>query len=263
MAFKIKEEFHDLRDKVKSLDRTAVIILISITVLQTVSFYYTSRRFFRFEIRHLFVDDPNVNLYEFSYWMIGDFFVYFVLALLIGVFLLKKKPSDFGLRIGEWKIGLPAVLIFLLFMLPLIWMVSSTAEFTAKYPHLYEAKGSWELFFIYEAGMLLYMFGWEFIWRGFTLFGLFEKFGYYAILIQVIPFVILHNGKPALETFGAILGGIALGILALRTRSFIYCFLTHFGVMFMIDTISALRYRAGDYGTSFNSMINVLQELWR
>jgi hypothetical protein len=55
------------------------------------------------------------------------------------------------------------------------------------------------------------------------LFGLKEKFGFYAVLIQMIPFVILHNGKPELETFGAIAGGIALGILALRTKSFYYC----------------------------------------
>jgi uncharacterized protein len=82
-----------------------------------------------------------------------------------------------------------------------------------KYPHLPAARDSWNIFFIYESGMLLYMFAWEFIWRGFMLFGLKEKFGYYAVLIQMIPFVILHNGKPELETFGAIAGGIALGFL--------------------------------------------------
>ena len=106
------------------------------------------------------------------------------------------------------------------------------------------------------------MFAWEFIWRGFMLFGLEKKFGGYAVLMQMIPFVILHNGKPFLETFGAILGGIALGILALRTRSIYYCVLTHIGVMFSIDIISSLRFRADDYGIGFTSIINLIKQIF-
>ena len=106
------------------------------------------------------------------------------------------------------------------------------------------------------------MFAWEFVWRGFLLFGLEEKFGYYAVLIQMIPFVILHNGKPYMETFGAIIGGIALGILAFRTRSFLYCVIVHIGVMFTIDLFSVLRYRAADFGIGINSFINIIREIF-
>jgi membrane protease YdiL (CAAX protease family) len=105
------------------------------------------------------------------------------------------------------------------------------------------------------------MFSWEFIWRGYMLFGLKEKFGYYAVLIQMIPFLILHNGKPAPETFGAIIGGLVLGILALRTNSILYCVITHVCVMFSIDIISVLRFKAGDYGIGINSLINILKEI--
>ena len=93
------------------------------------------------------------------------------------------------------------------------------------------------------------------------LFGLEKKFGYYSVLIQMIPFLILHNGKPSAETFGAIIAGIALGILALRTRSIFYCVLAHASVMFSIDFISTLRYRSGDYGIGLNSLINILKEI--
>ena len=90
------------------------------------------------------------------------------------------------------------------------------------------------------------------------LFGLKEKFGYYSVLIQMIPFLILHNGKPAPETFGAIIAGLALGILALRTNSILYCVLTHMSVMFSIDLISVLRFKADDYGVGINSLINII-----
>ena len=94
------------------------------------------------------------------------------------------------------------------------------------------------------------------------LFGLEEKFGYYTVFIQMIPFLILHNGKPAAETFGAITAGIALGILALRTRSILYCVIVHMSVMFNIDFISVLRYRAGDYGIGLGSLLNIIYELF-
>jgi membrane protease YdiL (CAAX protease family) len=146
-------------------------------------------------------------------------------------------------------------------MFPLVWVVSSLPEFAKTYPHLSSARNSWKIFLIFESGMLLYMFSWEFIWRGFMLFGLKEKFGYYAVLIQMIPFLILHNGKPAPETFGAIIGGIALGILAIRTNSILYCVLTHMSVMFSIDLISVLRFKADDYGLGINSLLNIIKEI--
>ena len=147
-------------------------------------------------------------------------------------------------------------------MLPLVWFASASDSFSNVYPHLNSARDSWNVFIIYEIGLLIYMIAWEFIWRGYMLFGLYEKFGFYAIFIQMIPFVILHNGKPMLETFGAILAGLALGILALRTKSIFYCVIAHMSVMFSIDLISTLRYRADDFGVGFSSLMNIIKTLF-
>lgn len=80
--------------------------------------------------------------------------------------------------------------------------------------------------------------------------------------MQMIPFLILHNGKPVAETFGAIVAGIALGILAWRTGSIYYCVITHAAVMFSIDLISTLRYQAEDYGIGINSVLNILKQIF-
>ena len=201
-------------------------------------------------------------LIEYIYWFIGDFFTFFILGILIIKFGFKEKLKDFGLQFGDVKTGLTFSFLFLFIMIILVWFVSATPEFAEKYPHLTSAKSNWNILLIYEAGMLLYMIAWEFIWRGFMLFGLEKKFGYYSVLIQMIPFVILHNGKPFLETFGAIFGGIALGILALRTRSIYYCIIIHIGVMFSIDIISSLRFRANDYGIGIASIINIIKQIF-
>lgn len=255
-------ELKNLKDIIVEMDKKVIVILVSVAILQTISYYYTSRRFFRTNLLELVPGGFDVFLMEYVYWFISDFFTLFILSALIIKFILKENLNDYGLQFGDYKTGIIISLLLILIMLPLIWFVSATESFVQKYPHLHTARDSWSLFFIYESGMLIYMFAWEFIWRGFMLFGLKEKFGYYAVLIQMIPFVILHNGKPELETFGAITGGIALGILALRTKSFYYCVAVHIGVMFLIDFISSLRFRAGDYGIGFTSMLNIIKELF-
>jgi uncharacterized protein len=257
--FNLKSEINGLLKSVKELDKKVLAIFISVAILQTISFYFTSRRFFRANLFEQFQNYSDPYLLEYLYWFIGDFFTFFILGIIIIKFGFKEKLSDYGLQLGDIKIGLSFSLLFLLVMIIFIWFVSATPAFAEKYPHLSSAKSDWNTLFIYEAGMLLYMFAWEFIWRGFMLFGLEKKFGGYAVLMQMIPFVILHNGKPFLETFGAIFGGIALGILALRTRSFYYCVVTHIGVMFSIDVISSLRFRANDYGIGIASIVNIIK----
>lgn len=261
MSF-IISELQNIIEIIKKLDKKVVIIFVSIGVLQTIAFYFTSRRFFRENLFQYFQNFSYPYLVEYFYWFLGDFFTFLILGMLIIKLVLKENLSEYGFRFGDYKLGFYLSLIFLTVMLILIWFVSVNQEFVQKYPHLSGAKTSWGIFFVYEAGMLIYMFAWEFIWRGFMLFGLEKKFGYYSVLMQMIPFVILHNGKPFLETFGAIFGGIALGILALRTRSFYYCVIIHIGVMFSLDFISSLRFRANEYGIEIESILNLIKQLF-
>ena len=262
MFLRIKEETKKLFGIIQEMDRKVIIIFLSVAILQTISWYVTSRRFFRINLFFYFQNDPDVYLYEYIYWFIGDFITFFIIPILIIRFFLLEKTKNYGLQIGEYKIGLTISLIFILVMFVSIWFFSSTPDFVSKYPHLLSVRNDWSRFLVYEIGMLLYMISWEFMWRGYMLFGLKEKFGYYSVLIQMIPFVILHNGKPAPETFGAILGGIALGILALRTNSIYYCVITHMGVMLSIDLLSTLRYRVNDYGIGFDSFIHIVRTIF-
>jgi membrane protease YdiL (CAAX protease family) len=72
------------------------------------------------------------------------------------------------------------------------------------------------------------MFAWEFFFRAFTLFGLEPAFGEMAIYVQMIPFAIAHVGKPEVETLSSIAGGILIGYIVRRCRSFWPAFILHF-----------------------------------
>ncbi len=69
------------------------------------------------------------------------------------------------------------------------------------------------------AGWLVYFFAWEFHFRGFLLGVLKRRFGILAIVIQTVPFVMMHFGKPSSESLAAVVAGIALGWWAYRSRS--------------------------------------------
>lgn len=255
---RLKNDFIIIKNKMNELDKKVIIIFLSFAVLQTVSWYFSSRKFFILNIYPVyFIDNVYSDLFEFLYWFFADFTVYGVFTILIIKIILKERLIDYGYSFGDSKIGLFYSIIFILFMLPLLWLVSSLPDFVLKYPHLSLAKASWGIFIYYEIGMMFYLYAWEFVFRGFLLFGLYPKFGYYSILIQMIPFVILHNGKPVLETFSAILGGIALGILALKTRSFLYGFFVHFSIMFGIDLLSVLRFNSNSYGIGIKSFLKL------
>jgi uncharacterized protein len=257
--FNLKNESKQLFGIIKSLDKKVVIVFLTVAIIQTISWYFTSRLFFR----QIFFDslgaNPNYNYYEFAYWFFFDFITLFVIPASVIKFIFKEKLIDYGITLGDYQTGLKLAVLFLVIMIPIIWFISSEPVFAATYPLLINARDSWSVFFLYESGLFFYLFAWEFIWRGFMLFGLKEKFGYYAVIMQMIPFVILHDGKAPIEVFGAIIGGIALGILAYRTKSIYYCVITHAGIMFSIDFISTLRYRTGEFGTGLNSFIHILK----
>ena len=98
----------------------------------------------------------------------------------------------------------------------------------AEYPLAGPAMGRPLLFLGVEAFYLLYYLGWEFYFRGFMLFSLERRYdALLAVLVQTIPSAIVHIGKPAAESFAAILAGLAFGYLSWRTRSILYPLVLH------------------------------------
>ena len=73
----------------------------------------------------------------------------------------------------------------------------------------------------------VYMFAWEFFFRGLLIGGLRETFGSHAIVIQAVPFTLAHFGKPELEVFASFFVGLALGWIAYYGRTFLPAFVMH------------------------------------
>ena len=229
-------EFKVISAEFRKLDFQIVYILLSLCIIIFISFTVTNPSFY---YKYIQKDFLNSRIY----WLTSDGLVMFLIPILSIKFIFKKRLKDFGFQLGNYKYGLLTVLIFFAVMFPIVWIVSASDTFASTYPQGGPAlRENIFLFFIFELSIIIYMIGWEFLWRGYTLFGLFNKFGYYAVFIQMIPFFILHKGKPDLELFASIVAGIILGIQAVRSKSFIYSWMIHSLVMISIDSVSVLRY---------------------
>jgi membrane protease YdiL (CAAX protease family) len=149
--------------------------------------------------------------------------LYFAVPFLIVILVFRESPAQYGFTFGDWKAGLVITALAVLVMLPVLWWVNLQSGGMQDY-----YAGSINGQFL--ARVLVDLFGWEFMFRGFLLFGYARKFGPEALWLQAVPFAIAHIGKPEVETLSTIFGGFAFGWVAWRTKSFLYPWLIHWFV---------------------------------
>ena len=92
--------------------------------------------------------------------------------------------------------------------------------------------------FIWEIVYFVQFFALEFFFRGFMLHGTKQQFGYYSVFVMTIPYCMIHYGKPLPETIAAIVAGIVLGTLSLKSRSIWLGVAIHYSVAITMDLCS-------------------------
>jgi len=146
---------------------------------------------------------------------------YAFLPILVIIVLLRKNPLDFGLKLGNPRIWGFYVAITCLIGLPILYF----ASWSTSLQEYYRIEQFNPLIYLLETAVIL--FAWEFYFRGFLLFGLKEKLAEKSILVQMVPFVLLHIGKPEIETLSTILTGIYFGYIVYRGNSYWPAFIIH------------------------------------
>jgi membrane protease YdiL (CAAX protease family) len=226
------------------------VIICGASALLVISHYQGAASYLRTLTGPRFDTHPAIGAFGHLWWFGSSLVLYFLAPLLLAKVTRGSFHRNYGLGLGDWRAGLKISALFLAVMLPAVLVASRMDAFKGMYPlagngafMLNEAGKSTpsvKLFLVYELGYFLYFVGWEFLFRGWMLNGLLPTFGRAgAILVQVAPFVIMHLGKAELEALGSIVAGVALGVLALRTRSFWYGALIHGVIAVFMDVLSA------------------------
>ncbi|MBN1888150.1 MAG: CPBP family intramembrane metalloprotease [Thermoflexales bacterium] len=194
-----------------SLDGKTTVLIIASTLLLTVARYRSLTPWHSLDMALLCLVAP-------------------MLLIMVG---WGQPPSDYGLKVGNWRLGLLFTLGGIALITPVLWLIARTPDFRAYYAG---QALPWGWLLLDNA---VHIFSWEFFFRGFMLFGLVKRYGDDAIWLQAVPFAIAHFGKPELETLSTIFGGAAFGYVALKTDSMLYPFLIHFFVQVLVIALAA------------------------
>jgi uncharacterized protein len=185
----------------------------------------------------------NAQIASLSSWTMVCFFTYFLLPALVVRLLFRERIGDYGTK---WKGAFKDIWIYgVMFavVLPLVWLASANTRFQATYPFYRLADGEtlWPYFWRWECQYALQFLTLEFFFRGFILHGTRRRFGVYSIFVMMVPYCMIHFGKPMPEALAAIIAGIALGFMSLKTRSIWMGAAIHVTVALTMDFASLWR----------------------
>lgn len=245
----MRDLFQRIEEDFSLLDRKAIFALVytaigltCISYLKNSDYMESAAAFLGISRIAASIERSEIsNLPLLEYWVAVSVFFYLVVPAVILKFILNKRLSDYGLNFsienGFWNLLFKCLVV----MLPLVYLMSLTPGFAAKYPFLKIYNGSpyfsstlivWELIYF------LQFFGLEFFFRGFLLHSLKPSLGIYSIFVMTVPYCMIHWGKPMPEAFAAIIAGIFLGWLSYRNGNIWMGLVLHCTVALSMDMMA-------------------------
>lgn len=164
---------------------------------------------------------------------IERFVVFGLIPLAVVVLGFRDRPSRYGLTLGEWRWGAALAAIGALAMTPIVLWFATQPDVRAFYAPSAAPPGQ----LLLTNGLDLVAA--EFAFRGFLMLTLVRVFGPFGVLVATMPFVFSHLGKPELELFSTLGGGLVYGWLAWRTRSVVWGTLGHVYIVTLVTLAAA------------------------
>ena len=231
------------------LDRKAVFALVY-TAAGLTSIYYLKNQYAVAEFLHgtplegfgeFISNSSSSNLPALSWWVIVVTVFYLAIPAVCIKSMYGERLADYGLSFrlepGFGKLFITVLAI----MIPLVYLMSLTESFAAKYPFLQIYDGEpyigttlliWELIYFVQ------FFGLEFFFRGFLVHSLKPALGIYSVFAMTVPYCMIHFGKPPAEAMSAIAAGIFLGWLSYRNGNIWMGLFLHCTVAFSMDVLA-------------------------
>jgi len=183
------------------------------------------------------------ELYMRTWWGFTRVAGYLLPLAVWPLFFRRDSLLDFGLRGRGFRTHAWIYALCVVVMVPVLLLVSRQPDFAEYYPMYKLAGRSWLDFLIWEFVYLAQFFSLEVFFRGFWLRAM-RSFGAGAIWSMVVPYCMIHYGKPYLEADAAVIAGVVLGSLAMRTHSIYAGFLVHATVAVLMDILALSQRKA-------------------
>jgi membrane protease YdiL (CAAX protease family) len=145
----------------------------------------------------------------------------------------RDRPGRYGMTLGEWRWGAPLLGAGCLLMTPIVLWFATLPDVRAYYAQSAAPIGA---LVVTNAVDLTAT---EFAFRGFLMLTLVRLIGPFGVLVATMPFVFSHLGKPELELFSTLGGGLIYGWLAWRTRSIVWGSIGHTYIVTLVTLAAA------------------------
>ena len=185
--------------------------------------------------------DPQwAALANMTWWDAGQVVGFLVVPAVV-IWVRREKLRAYGLQTQGFFRHAWIYAFMLGIVIPVVWVASGTQAFSSYYPIYRLAGRTWFDFLFWEIVYSLQFLSLEFFFRGFVVLGLEDRMGSAIVAAAVVPYCMIHFGKPVAEVCAAIIAGIVLGTLALKTRSVLAGALIHVTVAVSMDVSALLR----------------------
>jgi uncharacterized protein len=185
-------------------------------------------------------NSPDRQFWQLIYWASNTFLFYFLLPAIAIKFIFKEKLTDYGLKLQGALAYRNIYFIAFTFIFPVVAVASYSPHFQITYPFFVpvDKNKMFPYFFVWELFYILQFFSLEFFFRGFMVQGLKKELGIYSVFVMMVPYCMIHFGKPLPECIGSIFAGIFLGMMSYRTNSVWLGACLHVGVALTMDVLS-------------------------
>lgn len=180
-------------------------------------------------------------LISYVWWTSWHVVGYVLIPFILVKYVFKASFIEMGWRLNDTFVHWRGYLMLLTPILFFVFLVSQGDEFVHHYPFYKQAGRSWFDFLAWEFLYLLQFVCLEFFFRGFMLNALRPAMGANAVWVMCVPYLMIHFPKLWLEASGAILFGLFLGILALRSRSIWGGVFVHAGIAVSMDLAALMQ----------------------
>ncbi|MFC2115610.1 CPBP family intramembrane glutamic endopeptidase [Bacteroidota bacterium] len=198
---------------------SGVISVATATLACLIFIFTTTSKRFKTHFQNKF-SPPTASIRKVLHQRMLGTILYGLIPAGIILFVFQRPMNQFGLATGNimksflWWIPLACLVV-------LITYVGARNEYNlARYPQIRVNQWNRGLLWLSAMSWVIYLIGYEFLFRGFLLFSCLESFGYWsAIIINICLYSLFHIHKGFREAFGSLFFGFILCYLTLYLGS--------------------------------------------
>lgn len=197
-------------------------------LLSSVMLIYVAWHILQQVVFHRSFCRPSNRIAEYFFYRFSGFLILGGLAYWIARQWLGFSNDDIGVGFTLEKEGQTCVLVALVVLPALMLWIGPRKQNLWQNPKIRAQHWTWTLVLLNTISWVVYLFAYEFFFRGFLLFPCIDKLGLdWAIIINVFLYTVAHADQGRAMMIGAALFSIVLSLVSCYTGSFYAAFLIH------------------------------------